>query len=161
MSRQQIQMANLLMNLIMSVILTVLATLILTNGAMDWGAGATWEGLVQTWLAALCIGFTVGDLLPSIEWGTKLGIKLGAKPGSLGNYIAQCVVLAFVMVTMIVAILMLIKVGFAPWWAMSTKVYLPLLGAALVVILATLKPVMSLVLRGSAPAAAEPALETA
>jgi len=161
MSRQQIQLANLLSNIVMAAVLTVVATMLLTPPpGIDWGAGATWEGFLATFLAAFCIGYTVGDLVPSIEWGTKLGAKLRAKPGTWGNYFFQSLILDIVMVTVIVAILVFIKLifggaGFSMWWTMCMKIYLPLLGIALVVILLILKPIMAIVMRrGSHGAAA-------
>jgi len=153
MSRQQIQMANGLSNLVMCLILTFIATAMLTPPpGVAWGEGVTWLGLFATFLTAFCIGYTVGDLVPSIEWGTKLGAKLHAKPGSWGNYFFQSLILDIVMVTFIVAILVFVKLMFggAPfsmWWGMCMKIYLPLLGIALVVILIILKPIMMLVMR--------------
>ena len=159
MSRKQIQMANLLMNIIMSIILTIIGTLVINHGTgqgpIAWGTSAAWQDLCQTWLTAFFVGFTVGDLLPSIEWGTKLGAKVGAKPGTWFNYLFQVVVLTVVMVTVIVAFLILIKAGFAAWWMLSSMVFWPLMGAAFIVILLTLKPVMILVskMSDSGPAA--------
>jgi len=139
--------------------MTVVATMVLTPGGIEWGQGATWEGLLQTWIVAFFIGYGVGELIPAMDWATHLGVKLSGSPTSLVTYIIQCIILAIVMVTMIGIFLCLVKGGFDMWWFMISKIYFPLLGAAFVALLIVLKPILMVAMAGSkrpveAPAAA-------
>ncbi|HWB38049.1 MAG TPA: hypothetical protein VHA75_18685, partial [Rugosimonospora sp.] len=141
MSRQQVQLVNIVMNVFLGIALSVVGTIALAPGPVAWGAGATWEGLILGFVKSFCIGYTVGDIVPSIVWGMKLGVVLGAKPGTWANYLVQCVVMALVMVTLIGALMLLTGAGFAGFWPAVTQAYLPLLGAGFVLILVFLKPV--------------------
>ncbi|MCL2470610.1 MAG: hypothetical protein FWF25_02560 [Propionibacteriaceae bacterium] len=151
MTRGQIQKVIFLVNLIMGAVMTVTATMVLTPGGIQWGQGATWEGLLQTWIVAFFIGYGVGELIPAMDWATHLGVKLSGKPTSLVTYVLQCVILAIVMVTMIGIFLCLVKGGFAMWWFMISKIYFPLLGAAFVALLIVLKPILMLAMIGARP----------
>lgn len=135
MNPKQGRFMNIVMNLLLGSVIGALALVILNNFSL--------LVFIQNVIAGFFVGYTIGDLVPSLPMGMKFANKLGLKQDSFVGYLCSTAVLALIMVTTISFFSMFVGMGFDRilfpiWWSVYPKVLLP----AYFLLLIVLKPMI-------------------
>lgn len=140
------RMTNLMMNIFIGIVLGVTFLFVTNNVAMTPAATLA-ISFVQAFVLSVCVGYAMGDIIPTLGLAQRICGALGLKSGLL-RHLVTCAVLDVVNVSIILCLCMFINIvkdgGIATAVAVIAQLWPIAMLAGFVGIACTLKAAMAI-----------------